>query len=190
MTLDQLIKEIDPANTFDNSLARADKALNSFRHSRAVVDNIDQFEELMSTFFCHIDAVLLNARDQSFYDREFFLSRCETVLKDLYGPRGKIVAYDMAHTGKQGGLLTIMKSVSLRQAEIYAKNMVSNYVEEYWRQADPDQIFSDCEKYLQKYGHLLPIELTEGSGARVKANFRQILKQHPQILRNTRKVGR
>lgn len=190
MTLEKLLNDIDPAHTFDSCLSRADQALNTFRHSRASVDHIDQFEELMAEFFCHVDSVLLNARDTSFYDREFCLFRCETVLKDLYGPRGKIVAYDMAHTGKQGGLFAVMKSVSLRQAEIYAENMVSYKVEEYWDRADPDQLLSDCDRYLRRYGHLLPGELTEGSGARVKAHFRQILKQHPQILRNTRKVGR
>ena len=46
------------------------------------------------------------------------------------------------------------------------------------------------DEYLKKYGHLLPSELTEGSAARVRANFPKVLAQHPKILQKTRRLGR
>jgi len=52
-----------------------------------------------------------------------------------------------------------------------------------------EQLAASTE-YLQKYGHLLPSELTEGSAARIRANLPKVLEEHPHLIQRLRQVGR
>ena len=46
------------------------------------------------------------------------------------------------------------------------------------------------DEYIDLYGHLLPSEMTEGGGARIKGNFLKVLNHHPKLLRTMGDVGR
>jgi hypothetical protein len=68
----------------------------------------------------------------------------------------------------------------------YAGNEISARVSHLWIQLSMEEQFQMIDEYLSKYGHLLPSELTEGSAARVKANFVKVLEEHPRLVRRMR----
>lgn len=96
----------------------------------------------------------------------------------------------MTRTGKEGGLYRVLKTVADQMAEEYAQNEISGRIYDYWNRLTTDEQVAATDEYINKYGHLLPAELTEGSAARLKANFPKVLEEHPKIIRRMRRVGR
>jgi hypothetical protein len=75
-------------------------------------------------------------------------------------------------------------------AEGYAENEIFARIIDYWNRLTSDEQLSATNEYLDKYGHLLPDEMTEGSAARIRANLPKVLAQHPKTLQKTRRLGR
>ena len=91
-------------------------------------------------------------------------------------------------------------------AEVKAiQETVANYLEG-WFATDPERMskalhpnLHKCTikkvpqastEYLDKYGHLLPSEMTESSAARIRGGFFTVLENHPKLVQRLRRVGR
>jgi hypothetical protein len=72
----------------------------------------------------------------------------------------------------------------------YAGNEIRVRISHYWHSLSVDEQLAATDEYLEKYGHLLPWELTEGSAARVKADFVKALAEHSKIIKRLRNIGR
>lgn len=188
--LDMLLEAIDPSRTFDQVSARVDQAVNSFAMQRAAIEDWDEYESFLSDFYRHIETTVLRMGFGSPDGREFHWSRCINLLKKKFGPNGYKAAFEIARTGKEGGLYRILTTVADLMAEEYAQNEISGRIYDYWNRLTTDEQMAATDEYINKYGHLLPAELTEGSAARLKANFPKVLEEHPKIIRRMRRVGR
>jgi len=188
--LEQLLDSIDPTNTLDRTFAHADEAINSFPLETGQITDWQEFQTCLADFLCHVEAnvLRLSASSQEYQDHHW--SRCTQLLRDAYGVNGEKAAFEMARTGKEGGLLAVLRGLALRIAERYAQNEVSARVGQYWEELTTDEMISATTEYLEKYGHLLPSELTEGSAARLRANFPKVLEKHPHLLQQIRRTGR
>lgn len=189
-TLEQLLASIDPVKTYDPTFARANTAINTFEKKSACITSRDEFVECLTQFFCHVEAAVLDISRSVYSDSEFHWGRCRDMLCHLYGPNGEKTAFEMARTGHEGGLYAILKGLSLRMAEEYTDNEISARVTEFINSLNPDAMLAVMDEYIDRYGHLLPLEMTEGGAARIKANFNKILDHHPKLLRTLRNVGR
>ena len=187
--LGQLLDSIDPAMTFDVTSNRADEALNSFDFDAGQITDWNDFKACIADFFTQVEAKMLQLHPCPL-DMDYHWGRCVRVLFDVYGGSGEKVAFEMARTGKEGGLYTVLKAIALRMAEHYAENEISARIGQYWEQLTVDEQLSATTEYLEKYGHLLPSEMTEGGAARIRANFLKVLQKHPRLLQKTRRVGR
>ena len=187
--LEQLLAEIDPKLTLDKTSALVDSAINTFSFDSGQITDRDEFENCLTDFFCHVDSNVLGV-SQSFNSehRDFQWGRCGILLSHIYGHNGENTAFDMARTGKSGGLYAVLKAIALRMAEEYAETEVSARISDFWNKLTVDEQFSVMDEYLEKYGHLLPSELTEDSAVRIRANFRQVLEKHPEIIRKIRRL--
>ena len=96
----------------------------------------------------------------------------------------------MARTGNEGGLYRVLKAMAMRVAEDYAQNEIFAKISAYWRSLSVDEKFDASTEYIAKFSHLLPSELTEGSSARIRANFTNFLEKHPYLIQQIRRVGR
>ena len=72
----------------------------------------------------------------------------------------------------------------------YARNEIQAPVHDFWGRLSVQERLAATEEYLAKFGHLLPSELTEGSAARLKANFPDLLSEHPFMMRRMQRLGR
>jgi len=189
--LEQLLAKIDPEVTLDKTSALADKAMNTFSFGPGQISNRNEFEKCLTDFFCHVDTNVLGA-SKSFNSEHcsFQWGRCGILLSHIYGHNAENTAFDMARTGKSGGLYAVLKAIALRMAEEYAENEIAAIIGDYWKKLSPDEQFTAADEYLEKYGHLLPSELTEASAARIRTNFTGVLENHPKILQKTRRLGK
>jgi hypothetical protein len=188
--LDHLLEDISPERTLDVLSARADAALNSFHMTQGRITHWDDFTDCLGRFLQHLDAVLLHLRKPLDVPVAYYWQRCVPLLLDLFGRNGEKSAFEAARTGTDGGLYAVLKAVANKVADQYATNEISARVLNYWNGLGVDEQLAATTEYLSKYGRYLPSELTEGSAARIRANFHRVLEEHPRIIRRLRRVGR
>lgn len=188
--LDQLLESIDPAVTLDQVSSRVDDAMNSFHAFTTTIQKWDDFKHLLTAFHWHVQKAILRTRLSRSPDPDIEWGRCFAILFREYGPNGEKAAMEIARTGKEGGLYSILKKIAKRMIEEYAGNEIRAKVSHYWYPLSTEQKLAATDEYLEKYGHLLPSELTEGTAVRIKADFMKVLEQHPRLVSRLRKVSR
>lgn len=188
--LDRLLESIDPTRTYDQVSARIDQAVNSFAMKRSTIDNWDEYEKFFADFCRHVETTVLRLGHGAPDNREFYWSKCSNLLDKAFGSSGYKAAFEMVRTGKEGGLYRVLKTVANQMSEEYAQNEISARISHYWDSLTLDEKLTAPDEYLSKYGHLLPAELTEGSAARIRADFIKALEEHPKIMRRMGRIGR
>ena len=188
--LEQLLADIHPAVTTEQTNRRADDALNSFEVRTAVISDWEEFTACMGNFFAHVEAKVLGLQKSLCAAPSLHWPRCIQMLHRIYGPSGDKVAFEKARTGNEGGLYNVLKALALTMGEQYAENEINARVIHYWEQLTVDEQLAAATEYLDKYGHLLPTEMTDGTAARIRVNFPKVLQMHPYLLQKIRRVGR
>jgi len=188
--LDGLLAFISPQKTIVETYNRANEAINTFHASQAQIRNWDQFRHCMAEFLRHVDFCTLRLRRPVNVSSEHYWEHCAAILLGVYGSSGEKTAFEMARTGNEGGLYSVLKAVAMHRAEEYAQNEISAKVAAYLDGLSVDEQFDACSEYISKYGHLLPSEITEGNAVRIRANFRKVLEKHPRLLLRFQGVGR
>ena len=188
--LDILLDGIDPSRNFDVLEARADEALNTFSMPSGTIVHPLGFQGCLARFHCHLDNCLLNVHPPRPLDLWFDWGRAIHMLRAAYGPDGEQAAVDMASSGADGGIYSVLRAVAQQLVEMYASNEIKARVAGYLNRASAQQWLAWTDEYLDKWGHLLPSDLTEGNAVRIKANFYKVLMEHPKLIRRLRRVGR
>jgi len=188
--LDELLESVDPARTLDQVSARVDNAINTFSNTHYIIKEWDQFKPTLIKFFKYTEKIVLRIQGRRVNNPDMGWGQCARLLRNEYGSNGEKAAFEMIRTGTQGGQYTVLKSVAKQMVEEYAGNEIRARISHYWHSLSIDEQLAATDEYLAKYGHLLPSELTEGSAARIKANFIKVLEEHPKMVKRMRNVGR
>ncbi len=188
--LERLLESIDPERVSNETARRADNSINSFYVDEGLITEWVKFQALMARFLCHVENAVLRLNPQRSVDFYIDWGRsCQLLVKE-YGPNGEKAAFEISRTGNEGGLYSVLRAVARRLAEHYTQNETSAKISHYWNSLSADEMFDATTEYLEKYGHLLPSELTEGRAVRVRANFMKVLEQHPRLINEFRKICR
>jgi len=187
--LDELLELIRPQRVVEETFNRANEAINTFLIRVAQIRDWDQFCLCMVSFLRHVDGRTLRLRGPVGTD-EFLWQRCVRILQRIYGGSGEKTAFEMARTGNEGGLRKVLTAVAMHLAEDYSRSEIAGRVSAYWESLSVAEQMDATSEYLAKYGHLLPSELTEGSAARIRANFPKVLEEHPRMVQRLGRVGR
>ena len=190
--LDKLLDSISPEKVIVATFNRANEAINTFHPSRsALIENWDEFRYCMAEFLRHVDYCSFRLRRPVDVSSDYYWLQCVRVLLKVYGSSsGEKAAFEMARTGNDGGLNAVIRSVATNIAEGYAKAEIRARIDVYLKDLSIDQQLEASSEYLAKHGHLLPSEMTEKSAARIHAEFRKVLENHPWMLLKIHKVGR
>jgi len=189
--LDQLLESIDPARTLDQVSARADKALNSFEFKSGIIEDWGEFRITLLEFYRHVENVILNIPSFRSSNPDFDWGRCcQLLMKEFGASGGEKAAFELVRTGVEGGLYSVLKAVARRMMAEYAGNEIAARIAFFWDSLSSEEKLALPDEYLNKYGHLLPYELTSGSAARIRVNFPKVLEEHPNIIRSLRDIGR
>jgi len=188
--LDRLLESIDPARTLDQVSARADAAINLFRLKSGIIGDWTEFRKILTEFYRHVENNILRIRPSFSGDPDIDWGRCCRLLIKEYGANGEKAAFEIARTGTEQGLYGVLKAVARRMIDEYAGNEIAARISNFWEALSTHEKLAASQEYLDKYGHLLPPELTGGSTARIRANFPKVLQEHPRILKRLRGIGR
>ena len=187
--LDRLLESIHPARTTEELSRRADDVLNSFAPEAAQIDHWDRFRYCLMRFVDHAQNRLLRLSKPCPMGLDFAWGRCCQVLMRAYGSDGEKAAFEMARTGNEGGLSSVLRKMAQVMADEYADNEIAAKISSYWNGLSVEEKLAAGDEYLAKHGHLLPSELTEGSAARIRANLPKVLQEHSALVRRLRKIG-
>jgi hypothetical protein len=188
--LDQLIERIDPAHTLDQVSARVDGALNSFRVKPGIIQDWEGFKTVLTEFYRHVENITLRIQSGFAGDHDIDWGRCCNLLFKEYGLNGEKAAFEMVRTGVEQGLYGVLRAIARRMIDEYSSNEIAARISNFWESLSTDEKIEASKEYLEKYGHLLPSELTSGSAARVRANFLKVLQEHPNMIKRLRSIGR
>ena len=188
--LDKILDSIDPALTLDQVSARVDDAVNSFHVETALIDDWETFKAILTRFFRHVENFILQIRHFPSPNPDIDWGRCCRLLMQEFGPSGEKASFEMSRTGKEGGIYGVLKAIARRMIHEYGQNEIRAKANTFWEGLTIDERLSIPNEYLDKYGHLIPEELSEGSGVRVRANFPMVLKEHPNIIGRLKNIGR
>jgi len=188
--LDRLLEDIDPARTLDQVSSRADEAVNSFRMQSGIIKDWQGFRTVLTEFYRHVENTILRIRSGFSPDPDFDWGRCCRVLVKEYGGSGEKAAFEIARTGTERGFYGVLKAVARQMINEYCGNEISAKISNFWQSLTTDEKLAVSQEYLDKYGNLLPGELTSGSAARIRANFIRVLEEHPRTVKRLRNIGR
>ena len=167
-----------------------DQAFNLFPMPPPLITQWDEFVRCMALFYCHVESGILGIRGGRAVNVSMDSNMCFQRLRKKYGESAPQATFEMARTGNEGGLLRVLKTVAELLSREHSDNRIGLAVSCYWNGRRPQEILEDGTEYIRDYGHLLPSELTEGSAARIYANFDKVLKEHPYLMRKMRQIGR
>ena len=188
--LDWLLESIHPNRVSEITDRRADDAINSFVVEKDRITDWDEFRKYVVRFSLRVETEVLQLMKAFETDVEYGWGLYSKILHKAYGPNGEKAAFEMARTGNEGGIYAVLKKIARTLAENYARNEVSARVGRFWEGLSTEEKLAVGEEYLEKYGHLLPSELTEGSAARIRMNLPRVLEEHPRLMKRIAKVGR
>jgi hypothetical protein len=188
--LDRLLESIDPTRTLDRISMRVDEAVNSFRVKSGIITDWEGFRTVLREFYRHVENITLRIRPGFSPDPDFDWGRCYGLLLKEYGPNGEKAAFEMVRTGVEQGLYGVLRAVARRMIDEYSSNEIAARISNFWEGLSTDEKLEASKEYLDKYGHLLPSELTSGSAARVWANFLKVLQEHPHMMKRLKNIGR
>jgi hypothetical protein len=123
-------------------------------------------------------------------DARFDLCRAWNLLKRPYGQNAPQALFDIAKSGSEGGLRQIMRTMADAYGEEYARQLIGVAVTFYLKGRAPSVLISDAREYITLYPDIVPAELTDGTPARIMANFPKVLEMHPFLMRRVRQTGR
>lgn len=188
--LDRLLDSIHPQRTLEEVERRADEALINFRIDSPTITDWNAFRSCMARLLRHLEIHVLHAHEYPDVALDFQWGRCMQLLDGEYGPNGEKAAFEIARTGNEGGLYMVLKALARAVVKRYGGSEVSARVLHFWNSLSAEEKIAATTEYLNKYGHLLPSELTEGSAGRLRAEFPKVLTEHPELLRRLGRVGR
>ena len=188
--LKELLDSIHPKRTLDQTARRADEAINTSPVKAARVTDWDEFRQCIIRFGQHVDTRILRLRSIPNMNPDYAWGHYSKVLHRAFGSSGHQTAFEMARTGVEGGLKTVLRKFAEVQVHEYVQNEVGGKISHYWEGLSANEKLHAIDEYLTEYGHLLPSELTEHGAGRVKMNFLKVLAEHPRMMQRLGQIGR
>lgn len=167
---------------------KCDEAINSFPPPPALIQDWEQYRTFLAQFHCHVENHVLGipARPP---DLRMNCSLCWKLLERKFKDSTPQTCFEIVRTGVEGGVPHILRTIAELFAQEYADNLISITVDAYCSNRSAQELLSDASEYVAAYRQVMPSEITEGSAARIPANFRKVLKQHPSVVRQLRRAG-
>jgi len=188
--IDQLLQYIDPDMVIDGTFARLDNAMNTLPMKPSRITDWEEYRVYMAGFFYHVENVILNCCSTRKFDPVWDWRRCYPFIVTEFGKNGEKAAFEIARTGVEGGLYSVIRKVGKRIAEHYVEAEIKSKVLYFWNELSVEEKFNVQSEYLTQFAHLFPSELTEGCAARIRADFVKTLQEHPKMVHRLRQIGR
>jgi hypothetical protein len=166
-------KTIDPVENGLQSIAA------KLRLEKNRVGSKDEVDQILAEYtLCLMDRVISAPRHVL---ADFDINRGEA-FKYLAKHYNWDTVYDIAMSGAEGGLMTLMNIICKEMAIDYANRVISSHVSEFWDSLTPSEQVAVSDIYLHKFAKYLPRNQPQYR-TRVKMRFWEVLKQHPAMMK-------
>lgn len=177
-TIDEITRELDPRNTVDPVFYRAEQDLRKEPYHDPPQTR-EEFESILENFKNRCFS-----GGKSDAPPPFFFEMCGWSLSEKFGPRWKSITFDMARTGKNGGLPEVLKVIAYESARTGVERGISRRVDELLEPFSLEEVDQLSLDYLRKWRHIVPrhpvlISWLEGKSELSKVFFERVLKNHP-----------
>jgi hypothetical protein len=187
--LDRLLDAIHPARTHDVVQRHVDETINGFRIVSNIVTDAIEYHDIVCRFTHRLDSRLGLLPADMPVANSVLWERASRLLRESYGPRGEIAAYEIQRVGAEAGLLGVLRRMASLAAEERTEADVDAWVTAFCGRLSADEYLAVGEEYIRKYGHVLPAEMRTNFTCRARLNLEGLLKQHHQLLLETNRVG-
>lgn len=184
--LNKLLETIDPKITVDEVSARVDSAVNSYRIREAKITKWEEFMQEMGSFDRDLLSSLLGTSGFEADDWRWGWSHCSSLFEDQFGPNGDKIAFELARTGLQGGLLAVMQTVAKGIITEYAGREIAAKVGLFLARLSHEEVTAVADEYIARYKHLFPDDAIETHRARIPTHLASFLEQYPWQVKRLR----
>ena len=186
--LTRLLARIEPIPA--DTDRRVDSALNAFSLPSALITDRSSYSRLMAAFYHHMECRLVGAPTHRGPDVEFDYGRCRLILQQEYGQNGDKAAFELARTGHEGGLRGLLGTIAEAMGKEHVSQLVETCVAQYWESRSVADLLSDAEEYVRRFGRIIPAEMRERGGVRIRGEFFRALTKHPFVVAKIRQHAR
>ena len=185
--LDQLLADIDPSGTWAELERDLDRALASFPIPQNPFTDIDTFEDFMARFYRHLQNIYCGInppiKKPTRLDKEY----CAKFLSQAY--QGSYTAYENANGGFEGGLYQVMKTIGRLWIDFNVNSWTEDKVNEFLQGLSYDAKKMYAQEYAARFHHFLPAAMTKDNAWFVFVKLRQVLLQHPRMIKRLHQLG-
>jgi hypothetical protein len=191
-TLNDLLTRIDPQRSIDRLEQRVHRALATFQVPFKRIRSYQQLRLLLAYFEFRL-AHWPNARSEQFPMQQA-KGWYDTVYKRMrarFGEMPERTIMYIAQTGVDGGLYGVLRRLADHYVFEQSRQYIHKEVDDFWqRLSGPDQREA-INQYWRRYQRfLLPNDLASPRDWRLSGNFPSVLRKHPQLVRNRRRIGK
>jgi hypothetical protein len=188
--LEKLLESIHPSKTHEQISSRANAAVNSFAIDTYRINDLDDLQKLMASFYDHVQRKVLRINGKLAFNPEIFWGPCRNILEKEFGSRWAITTMEICKSQIEGGLYGVLKKLAEGIIAQYAKNEITSKVTEFWNGLTLKERLSIADEYLEKFDDFLPYDLKAGNAARLRTNMFDVLVNHPKMVSSLRTLGR
>ena len=169
---------------------RIDAALNSYKPPSAIIRDRTAFVQVIAELHHAVACHLYHTQKDWPIDVEFEYGITLLFLKQEYGRNGDLAALEIARSGEEGGIRSVLRTVAQAMGKKHAEELISLCVDSYWTGQKAHELIEDARSYVRQFASLIPAGMLESGGVRIMAEFRQVLKKHPFMIAELRRKTR
>jgi len=189
-SLDYLLRRIDPQQSLDRMERRAHEAFARYRVPRGPIHSHRQLRHILGHFEFHLTKAFLGGqRHFPLNQGKRWYQRVHKRLVSKYGQRPEDTVMAIARSGKEGGLYAVLRAIADHFAYEQARAYIREKVDRFWDSLTMLERKHIIAMYYRRYKHLLPDEVKGPRDWRLRADFKSILRRHPEMVRSRRRVG-
>lgn len=182
----------DARHILDETARSLDQAMNAFDYDGQKLDQWDAVTDLLLRFDWHLLQTLLHITPLTAYPKghmEVAKRQCLKHILESFGPSGPHHCFERIRNGVDGGAPAVLREFGQKQSDAFGQNQIDCMISAYWDRLTVEQKLQAPLDYLADYAALVPQGMTEGSAARIRAYFPEILKAHIQAARKLERIG-
>jgi hypothetical protein len=186
--LQQLLDKIDYQNLFESNERRVERILAEYRSERNTVEDYDEFKKCLIDFVSRIYGAIVNSPNAFENANDLFMyGLALEFLKTKYPGNTERTVYEIMHSGAEGGVYHILKTLAEVMMDKIYKEGVDHSIALFMVEITFEERVAAVNEYLQEYGDKLPTNYKKDP-TMVMIAFDKVLHEHAVMMRRLRTI--
>jgi len=184
--LTQLLNKIDYTNLFEADERRVERILTHYRSERNTIENHNELKKCLIEFVRNIYGAILNSPTVFNNTNESFMyDLALSFLKAKYPGNTEITVYEIMHSGAEGGVYQVLKTLAHKMTDKIYKDGVGHYIDTYLDEIGFEGRQAAVKEYITEYDSILPMNYKNDPNM-VLISFDKVLRKHAIYMKRLR----